>query len=167
MCWSSTRRRRCRTPFVFAALLCVLIHMLSYPAAGPGLESPSVKSHERGITSPERPRFITGRSASLRLYSPEGQQWSSVFALDPTRLAALTHETQQWIHETQNPPNCSAASYVIYQTHSSGIGSNIHVAGFHAGLAWRVGRVLLWGETLGHEYTSPDVCGNLHRYLRV
>ncbi len=48
---------------------------------------------------------------------------------------------------------------MVYSTHSSGVGSNIHVAGFHAAHAWRNGRVLLWGETLGMQYTDAETCG--------
>ena len=33
--------------------------------------------------------------------------------------------------------------------------------GYHATFAWRVGRVILWGQDLGVAYTDPTTCGNI------
>lgn len=61
--------------------------------------------------------------------------------------------------------NCDSAKFVVYKSHAAGVGSNIHVMGFHAVHAWKAGRLILWGETLGEGYTDRSTCGDRTNFL--
>ncbi len=103
--------------------------------------------------------YISGRAATARLYTVEGQLPMSVLDLDPARLAPMTHEVQQLIHKSQNPDDCTTAQYMIMGGFNSGVGSNIHVFGAHAMHAMRTGRVILWSGDFGKMYTDNELCG--------
>lgn len=105
--------------------------------------------------------YVTGLAATRRLYTSAGHDHLAASELDPGRLAPLTAAVQEWMYNMQHPRDCRAVSYMVYNSHSSGIGSNIHVAGFHAAHAWRNNRLLLWGKNLGVEYTDPATCGDV------
>lgn len=59
----------------------------------------------------------------------------------------------------QHPADCEAVSYVV-NDFSSGLGSTLHVMGEHAAHAWRNGRVILWGSTVGAFYADNATCGD-------
>lgn len=54
---------------------------------------------------------------------------------------------------------------MVFDDFSSGMGSNIHIMGFLATVAWRRGSIVLWGARLGEPYTDPETCGDQKNWL--
>ena len=106
------------------------------------------------------PQYITGAAAAARLYTAEGMAPDAAAALAPSRLAPATHEAQMLIWRSQNPDDCAGAQYLVSRGHTrgNGIGSLMHVTGYHLAVAVEEGRVFLFSEKTGEEWTDAS-CG--------
>ena len=92
----------------------------------------------------------------------------SVLDLNPSRLAPATHAAQQLIWDTQHPDDCASAQFVLSNGHwhprGNGIGSIMHVTGTHLGGAVELGRVFLFNERSGEEWTDAATCGTVRNW---
>jgi len=77
-------------------------------------------------------------------------------ALAPGRLAPLTAAAAALLWAHQNPDDCAAAQYLVSHGHvkGNGIGSIMHVTGYHFAVAVEEGRVFLFGPKSGEEWTA-------------
>ena len=105
--------------------------------------------------------------AVARLYSPAGMHpRDGPAALEASRLAPLTHEAAKFLWERQNPDDCAGAQYLVSLGHvkGNGIGSLMHVTGYHFAVAIEEGRVFLFGENSGVEWTDASTCGKARNW---
>lgn len=105
---------------------------------------------------------LLGSAASARLYSLGGHEHLAADDLPPEGLAPLTSLAQRTIFERQHPHDCSAAKFLVTRGHTkgNGIGSIMHVIGYHLAVAVEKGMVLLLGEATGEDWTDEATCGH-------
>jgi hypothetical protein len=77
-------------------------------------------------------------------------------ALAAGRLAPLTAAATAYLWAHQNPDDCAAAQYLVSLGHvkGNGIGSIMHVTGYHFAVAVEEGRVFQFGPQSGEEWTA-------------
>jgi hypothetical protein len=74
------------------------------------------------------------------------------------QYALLTQWAQSFIHQHQNPENCTKAKILVTDGWSAGIGSVIHVVGTHLAYAMEHGHVLVWGPASCDIWVDQETC---------
>lgn len=69
---------------------------------------------------------------------------------------------QELLWKHQHPEDCSKVQFAVSNGHmkGNGIGSILHVSGFHLAAALENNRVFLWSATAGEEWTDEHTCGS-------
>jgi len=106
------------------------------------------------------------------LYTPAGQSHDAWRLLPALQLAPLTAEAQELLVAHQFPAGgCVGARFAVSNANGiSGLGSDVHVATLHLAIALEQGRIFLWSEGVGQEYTDGETCPtsiNLECFLRA
>lgn len=119
----------------------------------PSVPPPPIPAPSAGPTL--RP-FSDPSSPEARLYTPEGQSHLAASALDPSGLAPFTQEFQAILWASQHPTDCSKRDYVVFGGWNGGLGSDVHVSGSMLLCAWRLGRVFIWSDIMGEQFTNDE-----------
>lgn len=124
-----------------------------------GAESGHSLTSQQEVSSP---RYLSGTEPAARLYTDGGHDHDAWRHLDPTKLSPLTAMAQELLWKHQHPEDCSKAQFAVSSGHmkGNGIGSILHVSGFHLAAALEVGRVFMWSATAGEEWTDEHTCGS-------
>ncbi|KAI5477655.1 hypothetical protein MNV49_006041 [Pseudohyphozyma bogoriensis] len=97
----------------------------------------------------------------------EGRSWlAHINALNGDNLAPLTHFTQQYLHDWQNPPleECSSKTFYILELGPNGhhdwhgLGSAVHIFGWALRSAIDSNAILAWGEDPLGKIFFDDAC---------
>lgn len=94
--------------------------------------------------------------SDARLYTPAGQSHLAASSLDAAGLAPLTQAFQASLWASQHPTDCSKRDYVVFGGWNGGLGSDVHVSGSFLLCAWAAGRVFVWSDIMGEQFTEDD-----------
>lgn len=103
-----------------------------------------------------------GSTGTEFLYEPAGHTHDAFKNLDPSKLAPLTAWAQEYLWKHQHPEDCDKAEFVVSRGHvkGNGIGSILHVSGYHFAAAIERGKVFMWHQDAGEEWTDDVTCGS-------
>ena len=101
-----------------------------------------------------------------RLYSSAGHAFLAANDLPVEGLAPWTREAQAFLvaHQFPSPDRCASAQFLRADHYHSGLGSQIHVAGWQLGHAIAQNRIFFWSDTAGNPYAQEAVCGAVRNW---
>lgn len=93
-------------------------------------------------------------------YSDRGETLEILRKIPPALLAPLTLQAQQLLFDWQHPPSCAGRSFMVSNGNEvlAGLGSHVHIATAHVGLAFEFNSIFIWSREVAEAYTDPVTC---------
>lgn len=168
--------RRLRVLVSLASLVCLgwwllYLDMFHFPYSCPDhhatlLPPPSSPSPLQPCPHSASVPLLSEQHQSARLYTEAGHDFLAADELPEEGLAPLTRQVQRliWHHQHPKEGRCASAKYLLHSW-SSGMGSQVHVAGASLASAISDNMIWSWTETAGSHFVNAAVCGEIRNWL--